>query len=92
VINNVASLIKTIPADAKLIPGHGPLATIDDLKSFHQMLIETSKVVTDAMKAGKTLDDIEKAGLPDKYKAMGEKGFIKTDMWIDIIYNSYSNK
>lgn len=90
-INNVASLIKTIPPDAKLIPGHGPLATIDDLKSYHQTIVETAKIVVDAMKAGKSLDDIKKAGLPDKYKTAGE-GFIKTDMWLQIVHRSYSMK
>ncbi|MBK7705824.1 MAG: MBL fold metallo-hydrolase [Acidobacteria bacterium] len=90
-INNIGSLIKTIPADAKLIPGHGPLATLDDLKAFHQMLIESSKVVADAMKKKKTLEEIKKAGLPDKFKEAGS-GFIKTDRWIEIVFNSYSKK
>lgn len=90
-INNVASLLATIPADAKLIPGHGPLATRDDLKAYHQTLVETAKIVQDAMKAGKSLDEIKKAGLPDKYKEAGT-GFIKTDMWIEIVHRSYSKK
>ncbi len=90
-INNVASLIATLPADAKLIPGHGPLATIGDLKSYHQTLVETSKIVQDAMKGGKSLDEIKKAGLPEKYKEAGS-GFIKTDMWIQTIHRSYSKK
>ena len=90
-INNVASLIKTIPADAKLIPGHGPLSTIDDLKTYHQALVETSKIIQDAMKKKKTLDEIKKAGLPDKYKEFGS-GFIKTDFWIETVYKSYSKK
>jgi glyoxylase-like metal-dependent hydrolase (beta-lactamase superfamily II) len=91
VINNVRSLIATLPADAKLIPGHGPLATLDDLKAYLQMLVETSAIVTDQMKAGKTLDEIKKAGLPDKYKALGN-GFIKTDLWLEILHRSYTNK
>lgn len=90
-IDNVASLLKIIPADAKLIPGHGPLSTIDDLKTYHQTLTETSKIVQDAMKKKKTLDEIKKAGLPDKYKSFGE-GFIKTDVWIETVYKSYSKK
>lgn len=90
-MSNIASLIKTIPADAKLIPGHGPLATLDDLKAFHTMLAETSKIVTDAMKAKKTLDEIKKAGFPAKYKDHGT-GFMKTDQWIEILYRSYSMK
>ncbi len=90
-INNIAMLIKRIPADAKLIPGHGPLATLDDLKAFHQMLIETSDIVKAEMKKKKTLDEIKKAGLPEKFKEAGS-GFIKTDAWIEIVYNSYSKK
>lgn len=90
-INNVGSLLSTIPADAKLIPGHGPVATISDLKAYHTMLIESSKIVTDGMKAGKSLDDMKKAGLPEKFKEAGS-GFIKTDQWIETIFKSYSKK
>lgn len=87
----IGELIKTIPADAKLIPGHGPLCTIDDLKNYHQMLVETSAMVQKAMDEKKSLDDIKKAGVPEKYKTWGE-GFIKTDAWITTIYNSFSKK
>src|SRR5687767_7655994 len=37
---NVAAVLKQVPADAKVIPGHGPLASVDDLKRFHRMLTE----------------------------------------------------
>jgi glyoxylase-like metal-dependent hydrolase (beta-lactamase superfamily II) len=87
----IGELAKIIPADAKLIPGHGPICTIEDLKTYHQMLVETSEVVQKAMKKKKTLDEIKKAGFPEKYKSWGE-GFIKTDAWITTIYNSYSVK
>ncbi len=85
------SMIKTLPADAKLIPGHGPLATLNDLKAYRDIIAESSKIITDAMKAGKTAADIKKDGLPEKFKAAGS-GFIKTDMWIDIVLRSHSSK
>lgn len=90
-INNIASLIKQIPADAKLIPGHGAVSTHEDLKAYHQLLAESSKIVQDAMKAGKSLDEIKKAGLPEKFKDAGS-GFIKTGQWIETIHRSYSMK
>lgn len=84
-------MIQKVPADAKLIPGHGPVATHADLKNYHSIISESSKIVTDAMKAGKSLDEIKKAGLPDKFKEAGS-GFIKTDAWIETIHRSYSKK
>lgn len=90
-IDNIGTLIKQIPADAKLIPGHGAISTLEDLKTYHQTLIETSNIVREAMKNKKTLDEIKKAGLPEKYKAFGS-GFIKTDFWIETVYKSYSAK
>ena len=90
-INNIAALIRQLPADAKLIPGHGPLSTIEDLKTYHQTLIETSNLIQDEMKKGRSLDEIKKAGLPEKYKSWGS-GFIKTDFWIETIHRSYSKK
>ncbi len=90
-INNIGLLLKQIPADAKLIPGHGPVSTLDDLKNYQQMLIDTAQVVQKAMKENKSLDEIKKAGFPEKYKSWGN-GFIKTDFWIETIYKSYSKK
>jgi glyoxylase-like metal-dependent hydrolase (beta-lactamase superfamily II) len=90
-INNIGALIKQIPADAKLIPGHGRLATLDDLKAYHQTLIETSEIVQGEMKKGKSLDEIKKAGLSEKYKEWGS-GFIKTDFWIETVHRSYAKK
>ena len=90
-IANIGELIRQIPSTAKLIPGHGPLATLDDLKAYHQAVIDTSNLIQAEMKKGKSVDEIKKAGLPEKYKEWGS-GFIKTDFWIDIVYRSYSKK
>jgi glyoxylase-like metal-dependent hydrolase (beta-lactamase superfamily II) len=88
-VKNIGELIQIIPADAKLIPGHGPVSTIDDLKDYNAMLIDTTLIVRKQMKEGKSLEDIKKAGFPEKYKEAGS-GFINTDAWIETIFNSYS--
>ncbi len=43
------------------------------------------------MKAGRSLDEVKNAGLPDKYND-GGPCFIKTNMWIEIVHRSYSKK
>jgi len=90
-VRNIGEMIQMIPADAKLIPGHGPVSTIDDLKDYHQMLIETTLIVRKHMKDGKTLEQIKAAGLGEKYKEAGS-GFINQDAWIETIFTSYSPK
>jgi glyoxylase-like metal-dependent hydrolase (beta-lactamase superfamily II) len=88
-VRNIGELIQMIPSDAKLIPGHGSVSTIDDLRDYHQMLIETTLMIRKQMRDGKSLDEIKKAGFPEKYKEAGS-GFINTDAWIETIYKSYS--
>ncbi|MCO6511994.1 MAG: MBL fold metallo-hydrolase [Aridibacter famidurans] len=90
-VRNIGSLIQMIPADAKIIPGHGPVSTLDDLKDYHQMLIETTLIVRKQMAEGKTLDQIKAAGFGDRFKEAGS-GFINTNAWIETIYRSYSPK
>ena len=88
---NVRAVIAKLPADAKVIPGHGPLSTLADLKAYENMLTETTEIVRQQMKAGKTLEQIRTAGLPAKWDSWGT-GFIKTNIWLGTIYNSLSKK
>jgi len=83
----VAKVLAQLPADVKIIPGHGPLSTKADLESYHHMLVTTTGLVEKQRKAGKSLAEIQKAGLPDEWKEWGS-GFIKTDMWLSFIYES----
>lgn len=88
---NIGEIIPKIPAGAKLIPGHGPLSTIDDLKLFHRMLLETTDIVRQKVAAGKTLDQIKSEGLSEEWKSWGT-GFIKTDKWIELVHISLTRK
>ncbi|NNE65087.1 MAG: MBL fold metallo-hydrolase [Pyrinomonadaceae bacterium] len=90
---NIGKLLQMIPADAKIIPGHGPVSTIDDLRVYHDMLTETSTIVRKQMSAGKSIEEIKKAGLGEKYKSWVPEGaFISEDRWIETIYKSYEMK
>ncbi len=90
-IKNLSDMIQMIPADAKIIPGHGAVSTLADLRDYHQMIIETSLLVRQGMAAGKTLDQLKTEGFPAKYAEAGS-GFIKTPQWVEAIYRSYSGK
>jgi hypothetical protein len=88
---NVGEIIPKLPAGVKLIPGHGPISTIDDLKAYHRMLLETTEIVRKKIAAKKSLDQVKKEGLPAEWKSWGE-GFIKTDQWLELVYRSLTKK
>jgi glyoxylase-like metal-dependent hydrolase (beta-lactamase superfamily II) len=90
-IRNVEEALKKTPADAKLIPGHGPLSTVKELKEFHEMLVETSGLVAKAIAAGKTLEQVKADGLPAKWKSW-EAPTLKTDRWLEILYRGLQPK
>jgi glyoxylase-like metal-dependent hydrolase (beta-lactamase superfamily II) len=90
-VKNIADVLAWVPADTKLIPGHGGLATVEDLKNFHTMLVETTSLVESGIKAGKTLAEIRAAGVPEKYKSWGS-GFINEARWLEICFNSLGKK
>lgn len=87
---NIAEIIERLPPGAKIIPGHGPLSSIEDLKLYHRMLVETTEIVRKQVAAGKGLALIQKQGLPEVWKSWGT-GFIKTDQWIETIYRSLTS-
>jgi len=54
-----------LPADVKVIPGHGQLANLDDVREFTKMLKETSAVVQKALDAHKTLEQMKQEKILD---------------------------
>src|SRR5262249_2615712 len=86
-VRNVAELIGKIPADAKLIPGHGPVSTLEDLKDYHAMLVETTDLVRRRIGGGKALEQAKKEGPPERWASWG-RGFLSTDRWIEIVSRS----
>lgn len=86
----IGDLITKLPADVKIIPGHGALGSLDDLKRYHRMLVETTSIVRKKMDSGKTLEQIKTDGLPAEYESWG-KGFIKTPAWIETVHKSLSS-
>jgi cyclase len=84
-VKNVAAMIEKIPAGAKIIPGHGPLGTIDDLKRFQAMLVTTTGIVREEIAQGMTLDQAEKTGLPDEWKTWATE-FVSVERWVEMIY------
>lgn len=84
-IGSIEHLIEELPADARIIPGHGPLSTLKELRDYHTMLTETVAFVRNGINSGRSLDQLKKEGLPDKWKSWSWE-FISQEKWIETIY------
>jgi cyclase len=90
-IAGLEKVLAMTPPDVKVIPGHGPLSTAADVRKFIDMMKETRAMVAEAVKQGKTPDQMKKDHLLEKYESIG-KGFIKTDAWIDVLHSDVTKK
>jgi hypothetical protein len=72
--------------DTKLIPGHGGLATRKDLEAFRDMLRTSRARMSDLVKAGKSLDDIQKAKPLADLDAIWGKASITPDIHLKELY------
>jgi glyoxylase-like metal-dependent hydrolase (beta-lactamase superfamily II) len=90
-IKAVEDSLTQIPADAKIIPGHGPLGTVDDLRADLKMLEETTAIVEKGIKAGKTADQMKQEKVFAAYDKYSWH-FMTTDKYIDELYNGLTGK
>lgn len=84
---NIEKILSQLPADVKVIPGHGSVSTKADLEAYLGMLKETTAHVRERIGAGKDLKALRAEGLPEKWKEWGS-GFINTDLWLQLLYES----
>jgi len=76
-----------LPPDVKVIPGHGAVSNLDDVRAFTKMLKETTAAVQRALKEKKTLDQMKKEKILEPWKQFSGT-FIDSDAFIETLYNS----
>jgi glyoxylase-like metal-dependent hydrolase (beta-lactamase superfamily II) len=86
-IDGVENAIAQLPADVKVIPGHGPVSNLDDVRAYVKMLKDTRDAVSAALKQGKTLDQMKQAKILDPWKKYSGD-FISEDAFLETLYNS----
>ena len=90
-ISALESAIAQLPADVKVIPGHGPLSSLDDVRAFIRMLQDTRAVVAKGVKAGKSLEQLKKEKVLEPWQKYSGS-FISTDAFIETLYNDLTGK
>ena len=85
-------VIPMLPPDVKVIPGHGQLSNLDEVREYIQMLKGTTAAVEAALKKGSTLDQMKKDKVLAGWDLKYSNKFISSDIFIETLYNSLTNK
>ena len=80
-----------LPPDVKVIPGHGAISNLDDVREFVKMLKETSAAVQKALDEHKTLEQMKQEKILEPWKKWSG-GFLDSDKFIETLYNSLTGK
>jgi glyoxylase-like metal-dependent hydrolase (beta-lactamase superfamily II) len=89
-VKNVRGVLKDLPDDVKVIPGHGALATKAELAKFADMLDDCIAAVRAALKKKLTLEQMKQQHVLAKYESLSWE-FIKTDDFIDAVYHDLTD-
>ena len=84
-VANIEAVLDMVPADTRVIPGHGPLGGVDELRLALGVIRESADIVRKAMADG-TLDDLKRDGF-GRWSDWGS-GFISEGRWIAIVEQS----
>jgi glyoxylase-like metal-dependent hydrolase (beta-lactamase superfamily II) len=77
--------------DVKIIPGHGPVSSLDDVRAYLAMLKATRDAVASVLKESKTLDQMKQAKLLDPWKKYSGD-FVCEDVFLETLYNSLTGQ
>ena len=87
-INGADMALKLADGTTRIVPGHGPLATREDLTKYRDMLVTVRDRVQALKKGGNTLDQVIAAAPTKDLDPIWGKGFMQAKDFIAIVYNT----
>ena len=87
-ISACEAVLAKMPTDAKVIPGHGELAGIEDLRTYLKLLKDTSALVSQALKRGRSLEQMKHDNLLAAWSQKYSGDFVNTDGFLESLYYS----
>jgi len=86
---NLDELLPQIAEDAKVVPGHGPVLSLSDLRAYHQIMRAALDTVRQGLADKKSLAEMLRAGLPQGLPTSPLWKF-EAQPWIETAYESLS--
>jgi len=84
-LKSIDQILERTTPDTKIIPGHGPLASVSDLKEYKAMLSTVYDRISKLLDEGKSVEEIVALKPTADLDARWGKGFLKPDQWVKIV-------
>lgn len=91
IIAALGEVLKTIDEDTRIIPGHGPLYSVEDLRGYLSMLKTVRSRVENLVREGKSEDEVVAAKPTADFDAV-YKGAFGADDFVRVVYTDLSRK
>lgn len=85
-------LLARLPADVRLVTGHGPVTDLDELERHHRMLVDVIAWMKEGRAAGMTLEELAERPLPPPWNESWTGSARARLIWLDAIYRSLSER
>ncbi|MBC7458509.1 MAG: MBL fold metallo-hydrolase [Bdellovibrionaceae bacterium] len=84
-IQDIKMVLRQIPYDAKIIPGHGPLSRKAELQKYCDMIEVSVEFMKRELKKGHSLEQIQKTKVPPNLQSFSH-GYLNTNQWLALVY------
>ena len=88
-LETIKGLTEELPADIKLVAGHGRDCSLDDLKAYHQMAVGTIGLIKQGIADGKTAEEMVEEDILQDWGKWNSAN-ISSEDWITQVYESLS--
>jgi glyoxylase-like metal-dependent hydrolase (beta-lactamase superfamily II) len=78
--------LKLCNETTRVIPGHGSLVGKADLQAYHDMLATIRQRVTDLVRKGRSLEQVQAAAPSKEFDERWGKGFFTADAFVQRVY------
>jgi cyclase len=87
---NVQKLLDILPEDTLIIPGHGADGSMQDLRAFQNMLIDTEALVKKGLDDGKDLKTMQDEDLLKGYESF--ESYTNKSIWIQYLEEAFQEQ
>lgn len=88
IIAAIDRILDLMKPDTTIIPGHGPLASVKELRDYRAMLVKVRDRIRPLIDAGKNRDEVIAAKPTKDLDETWGGGFMKADVWVGIVFDS----